>query len=285
MTGVFKTMSFSINLAEYYDKNTSKFLSLGHGKKALAIHRAVWFKGIKSRYEAIQFQNECVLSEIQKIKKEPVALLDLGCGVGGTLFELCQKSKQALHLYGITNSFEQKNIAEKWQKRLSQKKIQFVCGDFHNLPKNIPQVDIIYAIESFVHSNNIDLLIAQIRSRMKKNSVCLLIDDFLFKKPNIMEKEIKIFQENWFAPNLITMDTLQKKLVMHGLTINKIEKLNPYLELNRMRDYFIQFICSFSYFLQDNNYTQSLRGGNALRSLLLKNVLQYCLIKIVRQDR
>ena len=74
------------NTADYYDANTKGFLRWGHGGQHLAIHRAVWGPGVRDRTQAFHFVHDLIADLARSEGSE--ALLDLGCGVGGSMIYL-----------------------------------------------------------------------------------------------------------------------------------------------------------------------------------------------------
>jgi hypothetical protein len=87
----------------YYERNTRLFLALGFGGKARAIHRAVWAEGVRGAEEAFNTTNRLVLHEAERLAAvTPLKVLDLGCGVGGSLFYLARHLASPLRATGVT---------------------------------------------------------------------------------------------------------------------------------------------------------------------------------------
>ncbi len=80
------------SVRQYYEQNTRLFSFFGGSNKAKSIHRAIWFPEVQDLKQALTASNRLILNEIQDlILKDPISqlhLIDLGCGIGGTLFYL-----------------------------------------------------------------------------------------------------------------------------------------------------------------------------------------------------
>ncbi|WP_372366448.1 cyclopropane-fatty-acyl-phospholipid synthase family protein [Candidatus Uabimicrobium sp. HlEnr_7] len=275
-------MNFEKDIANYYNNNTSKFLRWGHGKKDFAIHRAVWFPGISDRSSAILYQNEYIYEQLLNVGNDKrMAVLDLGCGVGGSLFFLAKRFPN-IDLYGLTNSDKQQELSLLLKERLQISNVNIALGDYHLVPPSIPKVDLVFAIESFVHSHSPQKLIEQIAFCTKQDSTCIIIDDFLANDKAANNRYVEIFKRNWYAPGICTVDYLQKEAARFGLVVEDVVDLTSYLELNRVRDYIIRVCCLLLRFYPDY-YFRSLVGGNALRHCLLNDFIRYNVVKITKK--
>jgi hypothetical protein len=78
-------------LRDYYDHNTSRFLSYGEQRKTRTIHRPVWGEGVQNEGQALHYVHKLISREFfaspNEISRHPSSL-DLGCGVGASLFYL-----------------------------------------------------------------------------------------------------------------------------------------------------------------------------------------------------
>ena len=78
----------SKSVRTFYERNTQRFLKWGGGKKAEVIHREVWGEGVRSKAEAFDYTHKLILDRLPFIEGRPTRVLDLGCGVGSSLFYL-----------------------------------------------------------------------------------------------------------------------------------------------------------------------------------------------------
>jgi cyclopropane fatty-acyl-phospholipid synthase-like methyltransferase len=103
-------------VAGYYDRNTARFLRFGGSGESAAIHRKVWLPGVKTAEQASLVLNQFVLEALSVPGAEHARWLDLGCGVGGTVTWLAQKT--GLPVIGVTNSLVQAHLATRRAERL-----------------------------------------------------------------------------------------------------------------------------------------------------------------------
>ncbi len=128
---------------------------MGIGRRTLAIRRAVWARGVRTLEEAVNYVNGLIASEAQVVaaaqKKDFLRILDIGCGVGGSLLFLASVLKTGFRGVGITISPRQSRIASRQAAiRGLSATCSFLAGDF-TLVSGLRPFDLSFAIESFVH--------------------------------------------------------------------------------------------------------------------------------------
>jgi cyclopropane fatty-acyl-phospholipid synthase-like methyltransferase len=78
----------------YYEQNTRLFMALGNDRAMHTIHRALWAEGVHDLESALNYSSELILAEIRSYERDhptqALTVLDLGCGVGGSLFYLAR---------------------------------------------------------------------------------------------------------------------------------------------------------------------------------------------------
>ena len=83
----------------YYEQNTQLFLSFVGVSPTYTIHRSLWPDGVAGLDEALQTSNRLIQAEIEQMAADQalsqLAILDLGCGVGGTLFYLAAAARRS----------------------------------------------------------------------------------------------------------------------------------------------------------------------------------------------
>lgn len=139
----------------YYDGNTGLFLRLGIGRRTLALRRAVWAKGVGSLEEAVNYVNGLIAAEAASraavARESGLRVLDIGCGVGGSLFFLANAVPVALRGIGVTISPRQAETARREARvRGLSNRCSFIAGDFTRVSA-LPLFHLAFAIESFVH--------------------------------------------------------------------------------------------------------------------------------------
>ena len=89
-------------VAHYYDSNTRRFLIVGGGGGTYSLHRQLWGPGVRTTRDAADHINRLIAERIEEIGiGSEVTILDVGCGVGGTLFRLAELFPRS-QLHGIT---------------------------------------------------------------------------------------------------------------------------------------------------------------------------------------
>src|SRR5882724_3682353 len=193
----------------FYDDNTRLFLSLGQGTEG-SIHRAIWGPGVVSRVQAMAYVDQLVLERLERIP-EPTAersprLVDLGSGVCASL---CRIAKQRpVTGLGITISPVQVELAERRiQAAGLGDKLRSICADFCDLPSGLPQADLAFAVESFVHARSGPAFFEQCATLVRPGGLLIVCDDFIAEsdlraqpRPNDWFTR---FSRGWRAGNLL----------------------------------------------------------------------------------
>ena len=150
----------------YYERNTPIFLRFGRERETQTIHRSVWAEGVSTLPEALTYVNNLVADAVASVAADrpgqTLQLLDLGCGVGGSLFHLA--GAIAAHFYGVgvTISPLQCRLArQNAQARGLDARAAFVEADFLRLPL-AGEFDLVYAIESLVHAPDYGLVLREL---------------------------------------------------------------------------------------------------------------------------
>ncbi|MBE0696693.1 MAG: methyltransferase domain-containing protein [Anaerolineaceae bacterium] len=274
----------------YYDRNTQRFLRLGASRKELSIHRAVWVAGVRTRSAALETSSRLILADLEnfasRLAGEPVHILDLGCGVGGTLFFLARNFPGPLKASGITLSPLQARLAMDYARQL---KLDGICtfhtGSYLDLPP-LPPADLAIGVESFSLGPDPARFFRSAASALRPGGRLLLIDDFLSSRAAAgmvhprQHQWISAFQKGWHANSLLTPQQVSAFGGQAGLHLDKDRDLTPFLHLLTLRDCFVALILSFGRLLPlrallTHDYLDSLRGGNALQHGLRKGIFEY----------
>ena len=267
---------------KYYENNTRWFLKLGAHHKTQCIHRSVWGEGVTTKEEAVNYVNRLVLSELQKLNNglnnTPPNVVDLGCGVGGSVFYLARHEPTA-NYYGITISAKQASIAQNIAQTLNMEgNCQFIPGDYHQLPDSLPDANLAYAIEAFSHSTDPETFFEQIGKKLHKGDKLIICDDICSEKPlgKDGEKYINRFKDGWIIGTLTTVSSLERMAALYNFKLVDNRKLSNQLELGRPRDKFIKLVVSLLHrFSKHSSYLKSLVGGDALQTNLMKGWIEY----------
>jgi cyclopropane fatty-acyl-phospholipid synthase-like methyltransferase len=169
------------SVRRYYEQNTRLFLRFGSATRSRSIHRAVWSKDANSLDDALNFSNALVLNELHSLCDErqlsEASIVDLGCGVGGSLDYLLRNSRHSLHAFGVTLSGSQAKHAS----AVLQQRASVLEADYQHLPF-ARCFDLAYAIESFVHSPDASRFFAQAANALRYKGRLIVCDDVLAER-------------------------------------------------------------------------------------------------------
>jgi tocopherol O-methyltransferase len=222
----------------YYEKNTRLFLSLGISGRTLSMHRAVWADGARTLAEAVCWVNGLVAREAEGLARQagadtdrPLRVLDIGCGVGGTLFSVAAKLDGRFDGVGVTVSPLQAQMARAHALRTGRdRSCRFIDGDFATLPGD-GSFDLAFAIESFVHFAAPDSFFAAAARALPAGGRLLVVDDFLSRRERSASERafVTAFREGWILPSLCTVEETAGAARRHGLRVVEDRNLDPFL--------------------------------------------------------
>jgi SAM-dependent methyltransferase len=219
----------------YYDANTHAFVR--HGQGGAAIHRAVWGPGVADREQAFHFVDNLIAGEIERFAaQQPAEVLDLGCGVGGTLLYLAQRG--GVHGTGVTLSPVQFQAG---QQRIADAglggAVRIVEGDYCALPLDAGCVDVAYAIESFVHGPSPERFFVEAARVVRPGGLLIVCDDVRLETNDRRATAIvDQFVRGWHVNTLLTPAELGAHASDAGFAHVATTDLTPWLELGRPRD-------------------------------------------------
>lgn len=278
-------MRHSESVRQYYDQSSRLFVRFGPGRGEGAIHRPVWAPGRGSRREAVVYANEQILACLQETEAENV--LDLGCGVGGTIAYLSARhgAQPPARYTGITLSPFQAASARERFLRMEQKSdasCTVVTGDFADPPSDRAMhnsYDLIYAIEAFAHADSADAFFRSASVYAAKGCTLVLIDDFLKRSPpagSVNYRRLQRYQWGWRVPSVLSQDELVGTAADHGFVLDQSSDWTAYVSRHGFRDYLLR-VCAPVLALGSgySEWCRSMVGGNALKRLLLEDVVGY----------
>ncbi|MGQ9549484.1 MAG: SAM-dependent methyltransferase, partial [Roseiflexus sp.] len=193
------------SVRRYYEQNTRLFRVGGLGNRSYAVHRALWDASVTTFDAALQRVNALVLEEVQIFLKTShvgrLNLIDLGCGVGGTL-AYCARALPESHLAGVTLSMTQARIA---RRILPRARAAVITADFHNLPWK-PCFHIAVAIEAFAHAHNLRHVWEQAHAVLVPGGRLIICDDTIARPPSsdVEERWLAAFRDGWRVPGVCT---------------------------------------------------------------------------------
>ena len=277
----------------YYDANSHRFANWGRGKTSRSIHREVWGEGVKTPTEATWYVDFLIgnIVEHELTENTKLHVLDLGCGLAGTLSSLAMRFPSLPHLTGVTISPVQVRTGQKaiYDEGLSSR-VSVMEGDFHDLPP-LPSADVVYAIEAFVHARDSREFFRQAYQVSSNTATLVLIDDFLVKdaadelSKATFERLIQDFSTGWHAPNIITVDEAVTNAREQGFTLVSELNLTHQLRIGRRRDRFIDVLYRMAGpILIKQSYLGGLMGGAALQRAISRGWINYSMLVFTKSS-
>jgi len=281
----------SEEIARYYDRNTRRFLFFGRGSRAYAIHRELWGPGVSSPAEASAYLNERVADRLSALGiGHAPNILDLGCGVGGTLLHLADRFPAAA-LVGVTVSAKQVEIGNRLvAKRGLGARCRIVLGDFQSdFGLRHPLADAAIAIESFTHSETPERFTAAAARRVRPGGVLITVDDFVEEggKARHGERATRHLDEvrrGWRLASLCRSEVLVDAAARHGLDLLSDEDMTRLVRLGRPRDRVIAVAAPIfeRLGLAGVPFFGNMIGGNALQIGLREGFVRYRMLTFRR---
>jgi len=265
----------------YYDKQTAGFVALGQGGGGGFIHRAVWGPGVADRAQAFHFVEDSIAKVARDRSAtpgsgEPPHVVDLGCGVGGSLTYLA--SVMPMRGTGLTLSPVQARLArERIEALRLSDRIQCIEADYTQIPSSVPPADVAFAIESFVHGPSPAAFFAECARLVRPGGLLFVCDDF--RRPVLdprADRAIEQFRRGWHVNTLLTRDELIAEARARGFAHEGTTNLTPWLELGRPRDRAIAvFVAAFGWLPLERTPVGHVVGGNALQTCLARGWVAY----------
>ena len=261
-------------------------MCIRHSNKS--IHQPLWKEPNFTLEDAFFYSNKLVLDEIEAYSSnEKISVIDLGCGVGSSIFYLQERVKRPTIFYGVTISPTQVAIAKQRIAKLQLiPSVSFIEADFTNLPATIPLVDIAFSIEAFAHAADAHQFFAQISQKLKNGGKLILVDDFLNDALDLSkldqkgQQAIQDFKYGWLVNSLKTRKELSTIASNYNLKIIQEENLTPYMRNNSFKHKWISFLVTSFRWLYDllpwkSFYFRSWIGGKGKQYCLRKKIVQY----------
>ncbi len=259
----------------YYDRNTHLFLRFGSSPETQTIHRSLWPQGTRRLKDALATSNNFVLEQARKLGPPDPRILDLGCGVGATLFHVLAGLGGLGRGVGLTLSSVQAHLAESARKSLGMTNTSFVQGDFHRVPLS-GSFNLIYSIEALIHAQEPREYLAEVSRLLTPKGRLILLDDFYTTTDEYAEVWLKAYKDGWHVPNMQTADELTASARDHGLTLLETRDLTPHLRLRALPDALARSILWVgNKFPQDHPIVPSMLGSMALQQCLKAGWIEY----------
>lgn len=268
------------DVQHYYEQNTRLFRALGLGNRAHAVHRAVWDEAATTFDAALQQINALALAEIESFRVEqsvsPLYLLDLGCGLGGTL-AYCARALPEARLAGVTLSATQARIA---RRILPRARAAVITGDFHDLPF-AAHFHAALAIEAFAHSHDLQRAFEQAAAALLPGGRLIICDDVVVRTPSNAAEErwLAAFREGWRVPGVQSLDHIIAVARRAGLALRRTRDLTGALRLHRLPSFLAGAARDALHLAgRAHPFVHSVSGSLALQECLARGVVAYHLM-------
>jgi len=283
-------MSAPQRIARYYDRNTARFLRLGGSGAALAIHRPLWGSGVTDAAAAAGYINTLLAAEAERWLGDPPGhVLDMGCGVGGTVLSLAARWPDA-RLAGVTLSAAQvaRARAEAARRGLAAR-CRFDQGDFLSDPApGAAPADLVVAVESHVHAPGSTAFLRAAAARLAPGGVLLVADDMLDRPEADLDPAgralLSALRRGWHLGHLSTSAELAAAAGCHGLGLLEDADLTPLIRLDRLRDRLLRIAGPLAdrLGLARVPFWANAIGGNALTEAYRAGLMRYRLLAFMR---
>lgn len=272
---------FAASVADYYNFNTPKFLPGGKRRSRGSIHRKLFPPGVRNSEHAENYSHQLILGDI--VTKKPERILDLGCGIGGTIRYL-QESYTADYT-GITLSTVQSRMARDLGTNVHT--ADFLDGSWYESQK---QFDYMYAIESLQHNPDHPRLGKHLADHSSAGATLAVIDDFLLgsgKKQNTNSAHrslIQQFVDHWYAKGYTFLEDYLSLMNDEGFSCIEIRDLTSYMRPHHLRTALASALVSFLRLRKKQSpWTDNLIGGTALKRLQNRGVSGYFFIRFEKR--
>ena len=274
-------------IRKYYDHNTKMFLKHGEHGKTYGIHQPLFLKPTDSVETAMHAQHNMILN-LMSVNKSQYNVLDLGCGVGSSLMYLAKQSPSNVEFKGISISRAQIEFAMRnLNSTIHKNRIEFVCASYQQMPTELKCIDLAYAIESFIHSPDVNVFFQQVSSSLKPGGQLVIFDDFLSRNARTGrgKRALREFHHGWKANNLHQASDLVGLAHKAHLQLQQDVDLTSYLKLGRPRDKIIAIVASILRIVPTRNqYTTFLLGGNARQQGFKLGILNYRMLVFKKME-
>ncbi len=270
----------------FYDRNTARFTGLGQG--GASIHRAVYGPGVRSQAEAFHHVEDRLLDLLPAIRGGvPARVVDLGCGVGGSLLHLAGR-RPDLIAEGLTISGTQAALAGPLVARAGlADRVRVREGDFGSPPPDLRDHDLAFSIEAFVHGPDPAGYLRAAAGMLRPGGLLAICDDWLTARGAAAAgrdaRRVMDFRAGWRIGSLLTVAQAVEVAAGTGFAPVMDDDLTPYLELGRPRDRAVAAMVAVTRpFRPRGEYWRSLAGGDALQQCLRRGLVAYRLLVLRR---
>ncbi|MEK7996218.1 MAG: methyltransferase domain-containing protein [Planctomycetota bacterium] len=203
------------NIARYYRATRWQYRALWTGKQSLALHYGYWDQAVKDHIQALDRMNEELARRANICAADYV--LDAGCGWGGSCIWLVQK--HGARTLGINIEPEQVQKAQEKARLFGvQDRTSFIVADYHRIPAAEGSFDVVWAMESFCHSDHKDVCAREAFRVLKPGGRLVLCDYFRASRRLAAPDEMLLrkWLGQWVVRDLATFGEFREHLLSAG---------------------------------------------------------------------
>ena len=177
--------------------------------------------------DGIRLATTTAIGQLEFDYLKPIALLDVGCGVGGTvlqvdLFLQWQKARD-YEIHGISIVADQIRLAGQRCRMLGASNSEFLIGNYLHLPYQSGYFDGIVAIETFCYiplEDKLKLLQGCLRV-LKPGGGLVILDGYIAGQPKTVDEEywLRVLRNGWTLPELITAEEMSNLAIESGFDV------------------------------------------------------------------
>lgn len=220
-------MTTAPRLARYYEQlawwsRIAGLVGFDGGRGALTIHRALADPGAAGRPTTRRVHD---LVRAHLPARRPLAVLDAGCGYGGTMVDLARALEGRFH--GLTLSPRQAAVGAAAIGRAGLgTRVSIECRSY-DTPPSVP-VDAVIAIESLAHSPDPARSLAALAPLLSVGGRFVIVDD-MPEATAAGDPDLALLKHGWQCPVLWTRAELLAAFDRHGLALVAEQDLTPAL--------------------------------------------------------
>jgi cyclopropane fatty-acyl-phospholipid synthase-like methyltransferase len=201
------------DIIEYYDMTKVHYRRAWDLSESRAMHYGYKLNPSDSFRESLHNMNQemAAFANIQPYDE----VLDAGCGVGGSSYYLADDL--SCKVIGISLSEDQIQEAQKLQAEYLEVDVKFELGDFTNLKYQDNSFDVIWALESLVHSEQKDQFFSE-AFRVLKPGGRVIIGEYIRNKIRFSTREEKLLKRwlnAWAIKDIETIESYRSLAQKH----------------------------------------------------------------------
>lgn len=210
-------MSTHSPLSRYYDRlaawsAVAGLVGYGGGRDALTVHRALADPRAAGRPTTRRIHD---LLRAHLPPSRPLAVLDAGCGYGGTMIDLASGVDGRFH--GLTLSARQAAIGTREARRRGlADRVALTCRSY-DAPPDGP-FDAVIAIESLAHSADPARSLSALASVLRPGGRFLIVDD-MPEAAALGSADLATFMRGWRCPALWSRESYAAAFARLGLSL------------------------------------------------------------------